>query len=754
MASTSIRDILAGDSFERASMDELLAGGTAYVSDLRIEGCLEAAFARSWEAHGSVQQVDVGKARRLVGVTGAYAASHLPDLPVTPAPPVDVIPDGMERQSLAREKVRYAGEPVAVVLAEDRYVAEDAVESIFMDIESLPVVMDPHLAAADDVRLFDAHSNVVFERTVGVEDEELERVLRGAAVSVTVEIRNERLSPLPLESRAIAIVPEGRKLTVFCSHQAPHRLKAALVTAFSLEEDEVRIVVPHVGGAFGQKSHTFPEYIVLAHLASLLQRPVRWVEDRRESFVASTHGRGQSQTIRLAADGEGKLLAMDARIDADVGAYPHTGAMVPLFTSLVMSGPYKIPYMSVRARAIVTNACPAAPYRGAGRPEAAYAVERAMDELAYELNMDPTELRTRNFIPSAEMPYESPTGALYDSGDYLIAFEKALELADYAALKRRKDDRREGVRFGIGLCSYIERSGGQSGSTEFGEVEVLADGRVIVRSGSMSTGQNHQAAMAEIVASALDLDPTLVSLQQGDTSQVASGTGSFASRTMQVGGAAANDAAREVLGIARARAADELEVDPADLTYAGGYFSVAGAGERKISLAELAGKERLFASTESIARQAFPYGSYVAGVEIDEGTGKVTVERLVAVEDCGVVIDMESAEDQVVGSIAQGLGQALLEGCVYDESGQPLTASMMDYLIPTAADVPRPELAHTVTPSPFSSIGAKGIGEAGCIGVPPAIANAIADALGIHGARLDPPFTPESVWRMMSGSRS
>lgn len=753
MTPSSLDSVLAGQGFDRPPVEALLAGEGMYVSDLKVDGCLDAAFARSWEAHGIVRSVDASSSRDVDRVVAAFSAADLPDLPLTPPPPLDLIPPAMERPSLARGRVRYVGEPVAVVVAEDRYVAEDAGEWIEMEIDPLPAATDPLVAASDETQLFDGHSNVVFERVSGTDRHEVDRTFDSAAVTIEVDIRNERVSPVPLEPRAIVVVPQGSGITVFCSHQAPHRLRGALMSAFSLHESEVRVIVPNVGGAFGQKSHTFPEYIVLAHLAQLLGRPIRWIEDRRESLIASTHGRGQTQSVRVAADRDGRLLGMDVTIDADVGAYPHTGAMVPLFTSLVMSGPYKFPCLAVRARAIVTNTCPTAPYRGAGRPEAAYAIDRAIDVLARKLSIDPAEIRLRNFIPSDALPYETPTGAAYDSGDYARAFRKALELANYEDARRRQADVEPGRRVGIGLCSYIERSGGQNGSTEYGEVEVLPEGDVVVRSGSMSTGQNHSVPMSRIVASVLDLDPARVTLQQGDTMQVRDGTGSFASRTMQVGGAAASEAAKGLLEMAEKRAAASLEVDEADLDYKGGHFKVRGAAATSVSLFDLARDDSLLSEHEAVARQAFPYGSYVAIVEIDEETGRVWVKRLVAVEDCGVVIDLDSAEDQVVGSIAQGIGQALYEGCVYDDQGQPLTASMMDYLLPTAMDVPTPELAHIETPNPFSPVGAKGIGEAGCIGVPPTIANAIADALQVRDDRMDPPFTPEKVWRLSAAAK-
>ena len=754
MTPEPLERVLSGAPYRRPLAPELIEGRGQCVGDIEVQGCLEAVFVRSWAAHGVLNNVDVSIARDAEGVFGAFSARDLPDLPPVPPPPLPLVHGGIERPSLARDRVRYVGEPVAVVLADDRYVGEDATEMVDIDIDPLPVVTDPLEAAqSQEAPLFEGRSNVVFEHASGTPREETNAVLDTAPVVVDISLRNERLSPTPLEGRAILVVPTDGGLTVFCSHQAPHRLKDALCGSFSMDATKVRVIVPNSGGAFGQKSHTFPEYLVLAHLAMLLERPIRWVEDRRESFISSTHGRGQTQRVRLAANHEGQLLAMDASIDADVGAYPHTGAIVPLFTALVMSGPYRIPAISVTTRSIVTNTCPTAPYRGAGRPEAAYAVERAMNLLAHRLSMDPAALRMKNFVARDEFPYRSPTGALYDSGDFAAGLSKALELADYDAIRQQQRETKERL-IGIGICSYIERSGGQDGSTEFGEVEVLPSGRVVVRTGSNSTGQDHATSLTKLAGNALDIDPETINLCQGDTDFVASGTGTFASRSMQVGGSAIVAAARDLIHNARGRAAERLEASEADLVFQAGAFSVYGSPTSTVSLAELAADERLVAESEFIARQAFPSGSYIAVVEIDPETGMVSVKQLVAVDDCGTVIDQIGTKGQVVGSIAQGLGQVLYEEFVYDEEGQPLTSSMMDYLLPTSLEMPTLTLGHIHSPSPFSVTGAKGAGEAGCIGVPPAIANAIEDALRTGIERMDPPLTPEKVWRMAIATKA
>ncbi len=514
------------------------------------------------------------------------------------------------------------------------------------------------------------------------------------------------------------------------------------------------MIVPHVGGAFGAKSQTYPEYIVVAHLARKLNRPVRWIEDRREAFAGATHGRGQTQRLRLAADEDGNLLALEAEIDADIGAYPHTGELIVANTGLMLSGPYAIPRVHARVRAVVTNTSPTAAYRGAGRPEATYVLERALDRLAHRLGEDPAELRLRNFIDKSAFPYESATGAVYDSGDHAAALRLALERSGYQEVRaeqRRRRTEGAGKLLGIGMGSYIERSGGQEGSTEFGSVSVDSDGTIAARSGATPQGQGHATAFAQVVASALDVDMNRVRVIQGDTDEVPVGVGTFGSRSMQVGGSSLHQAAHDVLDQARERASAHLEVAEADLRYEDGRFTVAGTN-RSVTLGELAGEGPFEAEAEFVSRQAFPFGTYVAIVEIDNDTGDISLNKLVAVDDCGTVINPKLVEGQVVGSIMQGIGQALYERVVYDENGQPLMSSLMDYSLPTVAELPELLLDHTVTPNPNVPLGNKGAGEAGCIGTPPAIVNAIVDALEGRDEGIDVPVTPEKVWRVLSSS--
>jgi aerobic carbon-monoxide dehydrogenase large subunit len=738
-----------GASPKRGEDEGLVRGAHRYVADLKVDGCLEACFVRSYEAHGELRSVDVAAARDVAGVVAAYAAADLPDLPDAPVGAADFSPE-MGRPSLARGRVRFAGEPVAVVIADSRYAAEDGAELIMADIESLEAVIDPTRAAEPSApELFSGVSNVVATREAG---DPVDEIMASAPVVVETTIRNGRVAPTSIEARAVLVVPgENGRITVWASHQAPQRLRNELAEVLDITPEQIRVVVPKVGGAFGAKSQTFPEYIVVAHVARKLGRPVRWIEDRLEALQGSTHGRGQNQRLRLAATATGTIKALEALIDADVGAYPHTGTLVPAMTGWVLSGSYKIPHIYARVRAVVTNATPTASYRGAGRPEAAFALERLVDKLARRLQRDPVDVRLANYIPPDEFPYRSPTGALYDSGDYAGAMRAALDLVGYEELRAEQSRRRAagtGRLLGIGVASYVERSGGRSGTNEFGAIEISADGTVVARSGSTPQGQGHATVFAQIVASVFDVDLERVRVVQGDTDEVPVGVGTFGSRSTQVGGSALHVASTRVLDEARRRAARALEVAEEDLAYAEGRFTIAGT-DRSVDLAELAADGPLEASLEIAPPQAFPFGTYICVVEVDRETGEVDVTRLVVVDDCGVVVNPKSVAGQVRGSIVQGLGQALYEGLAYDDLGQPLFSSLMDYSLPTMSEVPEIVVGDSVTPNPNVPLGTKGAGEAGCIGTPPAVVNAIVDALDGRDEGLEMPLLPEKVWRAL-----
>jgi len=740
-----------GRPLNRPRDDMLVAGLGSFVADLRDRRMLEAHFVRSELAHARILGVDVSGARAVPRVVAAYAAGDLPDLPAVPPSPRSAAPVAMRRPALATDRVRFAGEPVAVVLAEDRYAAEDGGAEVSVELDPLPAVPDPARALAPGApALFDGLPNLAGVQEYG---SAVDDVLAGAPVVVESVAVSPRVAPMSIEPRAVLVVPRADgTFHVWCSHQAPHRLQAGLSRAFGMPADRIRVSAPDVGGAFGGKSQTFAEYLVVLELARRHGRPVRWLEDRRESLTAATHGRGQTARLRLAADADARILALDADIEADVGAYPHDGEFLSAMTAWVMSGPYRIPRLHVRRRSVLTTAAPTASYRGAGRPEAAYALERAVDDLARRTGLDPIEVRRRNFIPAEEFPYRSPTGAVYDSGCYAPALLQAAALAGYPAWRAEQRRRRAAGAvplLGIGVASWIERSGGEGGSSEYAQVEVLADGTVLGRVGSSPQGQGHEITFAQVLADAVGVDIGAVAIRFGDTGEVAHGTGTFGSRSMQVGGSALHRAGTALRAEAMSRAAAALGCPPEQLVQSGSGFARPGTGDA-VTLAALAATGPLRVEEVFGPPQAFPFGSYVCVVEVSPDTGAVRVLRLAAVDDCGVVVNPAVVEGQVVGSIVQGLGQALYERVRYDDEGQPLASTLLDYTVPTAAELPDLVLGRQVTPNPNVPLGTKGAGESGCIGTPPAVLNAVRDALeGYDTSGLNHPLTAEAVWECL-----
>ena len=720
-----------------------MRGAAQTVADLSLPGTVELAFARGAAAHAVAIRVDAAPARGLPGVAGAWSAADLPGLPPAPGPP-GVAFGGPERFALASDAVRFAGEPVAVVAAESRAFAEDAAERVSVVLDELPPLLDAVQAAQPGApELFPGRPNLVSDREFGSPADD---VFASAPVVVTARYRQQLLIPSSLEARAVlARADDDGGFTVWVSHQAQHRLRDGLAAAFGLAPGQVRVVVPMVGGAFGAKSGSYPEYVLACHLARLLGRPVRWTEDRAEALATAPRGRGQQQQVRLAATEDGKLLAYELDVYANVGAYPHTGSAIPGETGAMATGSYRTPRVYARVRTVLTSTPPTSAYRGAGRPEAAFAIERTMDQLARRLTMDPVELRRRNFI--REFPYRTPTGRTYDSGNYEAALDKALAAIRYDEVRAAQRHRRSsgaGVPLGVGVACYVERSGGPPDTDEFGSVEVEPDGSVIARSGSTCSGQGHPTVFPQVVATALDIALDRVRLVQNDTREVPYGFATFGSRSLQVGGGALWRASCQLVDEARQRFATACEVDVASVSYASGRLRA--GGDQSITLGELVQQTGpLRAEDRFRPPQAFPFGCYAAVVEVDTDLGDVRILRLVAVDDYGVVVNPMVVDGQGYGSIAQGLGQALYEEAAYTPAGLPEAASLLDYLLPTAADMPPVELLETETPNPNSPFGSKGAGEAGCIGVPPAVVGAVCDALDV--GHIDMPLTPETVWR-------
>jgi aerobic carbon-monoxide dehydrogenase large subunit len=753
----------------------LVTGAARFTEDVESGPALHAAFVRASLPHATIVGIDAAEASRMPGVAGVFSATDLPDLP--PKHDVEEVPEAMARPLLARDRVRFAGEPVAVVVAESRAEALDAAEAVLVDLDPLPTLADPLRALDPDAPvLFPEHGSNVAVRFSGPgEPERVEAftepetdALGEAEVVVRGRFVNQRLAPVPMEPNGIVAMPEaGGGLTIWCGSQSVFTHRKAFARALGLSKEAVRVVSAAVGGGFGAKFDAYPEQIVVAALALRLGRPIRYVESRSENLLAMTHGRAQIQDVELGATRDGVITGLRAHVLVDGGAYPGEGAIMPWGTGLMASGAYRIPRIDFRATAVATNTTPTAAYRGAGRPEASALIERAVDLLAGELRMDPAEIRRLNFVRPEDFPYRTQGGATYDTGDYGSALDRALEMAGYHTLRREQRERRERGNprlLGIGLCSYVEVTGWDS---EFGAVEVHPDGTVTVTSGLGPTGQGHETALAQLAAGVLGMEMEAVRVVLSDTRVVPRGHGTGGSRSLQVGGSAVWRAGEAVLEKARRVAAHLLEASPEDVRlFADGRIGVAGAPDTALGLGELAaaaadpsrlpeGVEPSLSSLDDFEMDSntFPFGTHVSVVEVDTETGQVLPLRHIAVDDCGVILNPMLVDGQVHGGMAQGLAQALFEVFVYDEDANPLTGSLMAYEMPSAPELPMVEIAHTETPTNLNPLGAKGIGEAATVGSTPAVQNAVIDALSHLGVRhIDMPLTPERVWRAIHGA--
>ncbi|MFN8186874.1 MAG: xanthine dehydrogenase family protein molybdopterin-binding subunit [Gaiellales bacterium] len=764
---------ILGNRVVRVEDPAFLTSGGTYIGDVdapALAGAAHVAFARSTVAHARVRSVDVGEARAAPGVVAVVTAAEL-DLPDRPPPPQPFGPDlpsieaAMARPLLARDVVRYVGEPVAVVVAETPREAADAAELVEIDYDLLPVVVDPEAALTGETLLFpEAGTNVAisYERDLDA------ALFDGCEAVVTQRIVNQRLAPVPLEVRGAACAwGEDGRLTYWGATQAPHLWRLLLRLSLDIEEEDVRVIAPDVGGGFGAKVETYAEDVVLAWLARRLDRPLRWVETRSESMVSLVHGRGQVQTVTIGGLRDGTVLAYRLELVQDVGAYPAFGSFLPLLTQLLAAGVYRIPAIETSAVTVVTNTTSTAAYRGAGRPEAAAAIERAMDLFADEIGLDPAELRRRNFIASDAFPYTTPTGATYDIGDYEGALDRVLEASGYAELRDEQRRRREAgdrMLLGIGLSTYVEITAGDAAHGEYARVEVAGDGSATVYTGSSAHGQGHATSWSMILSAELGIPMERIRVVSGDTDAIPQGTGTYGSRSLQVGGVAAQKAALEVVETARTLAGPMLEVDPVDVVFdrEAGRFHVAGATGSGVGWSELASSPAAAAAGGLVAAThhvppgpTFPFGAHVAVVEVDAETGDARLVRFVAVDDAGRILNPLLAEGQVHGGIAQGVAQALFEEVCYDEDGNPLNASLVSYGVVAATELPSFELVEMETPTPVNPLGAKGIGESGTIGSTPAVQNAVVDALSHLGvAHLDMPATPERVWRAIAQARA
>ena len=756
---------ILGTRVIRSEDPRFLTTGGVYTDDMRLPGACHVHFVRSAVAHARIRSVDVSAALEAPGVIAAFTGADLADLPVAAPPMPGMINAQMGQRLLAADVVRYVGEPLAVVVTEGRYQGEDAADLVDVDYDVLPPVVDMAEAAAgtgDRVLFPAAGSNVAatFGDAAGLAAD----LFDGCEVVVSRTIVNQRVAPAPMETRAAAAAwgADGR-LTAWIPNQGAQGTRAALAGMLGIDQAALRIITPDVGGAFGAKFGADPEHAVVCWVARRLGRPARWAETRNENLVGMTHGRAQRQTITIGGSRDGKVAAYRLEILQDSGAYPKFGAFLPALTILMAPGPYAIPRAEAVATSVVTNTTPVGAYRGAGRPEATAAVERAMDLFAAETGLDPAEVRRMNLLPKFTEPHTTAFGAVYDTGDYAAALELALVAAGYEDLRREQTKRRadgDVIQLGIGLSCYVEITGPgaeEGGPRENATVEVHPDGSATILTGTSPHGQGHVTVWAMLASDELGIPIDKITVKWGDTDLIPVGGGTGGSRSLQQGGAAVQQATRELLGVARQRAADEMEANPDNLVFdiASSSFAVAGDPDASVPLARLAERERLVVrAVFSAPGPTFPFGAHVAVTEVDTETGKAVLRRVVAVDDAGTVINPLLAEGQRHGGIAQGAAQALLEEVVYDAEGNPLTATFADYPFITATEVPSFELAEMETPTSYNPLGAKGIGEAGTIGSTPAVQNAIIDALAHLGVRhIDMPASPQRVWEALRSVR-
>jgi aerobic carbon-monoxide dehydrogenase large subunit len=756
---------ILGNRVLRKEDPRFLRGEASYVENLPLEGALTVTFVRSLLAHARIVSVDAAAAGSFPDVQVLTGADV--DAGAAGPPPIPVLEQRMVRPLVAKDVVRFVGDIVAIVLSPDRTSGADAAELVSVEYDPLPVVISPQEAAKDEVLLFPEVGTNIAGRAGSPEHDE--KLFDGCDVVVSETFVSQRMAACPLEGRSAAaeLGSDGR-VTAWLSTQVPHRDQLGIAGTLGMDPGQLRVIAPDVGGGFGAKSAFGVEEALIVWLARHLGTPVRWTETRSESMIALPHGRGQRLELVLGGTRDGQLLAYRCDILQDAGAYPGLGAYIPNLTGLVASGVYAIPRIEVDGRSVVTNTTPTTTFRGAGRPEAAQAIERMLELFAAEIGMDPIEVRRKNFIKKDAFPYTTASGATYDSGDYEGALDLALRSAGYEELRAEQRRRREeggASQLGIGISSYTEITNplGEA-EAEFGEVEITAEGGAIVHTGSFSHGQGHETTFAMIAAERLGLPIEQVTLVKGDTDDVPKGTGTFGSKSTQIGGMAARVASEEVVEHAKKLVADYLEASVHDivLDQALGRFHVAGAPAPALSWSELASRAaadqtlgELKVACEFQAAPTFPFGVHVAVVEVDVETGRVELQRLVAVDDAGTLINPLIAEGQVHGGVAIGVAQALYEEFVYDDDGTPLTSTFVGYAFPSAADLPSWEAVEMETPTPTNSLGVKGIGESGTIGATPAVHSAVLDALAPYGVRrVDFPVNGENVWRALQEAKA
>lgn len=786
-------DVYMGQPMRRLEDRRLLTGRGRYIDDLDFPGTVHMAVVRSTHAHARLRNVDVAKAREVPGVLAVITAADL-EGKVKPLRPDIRIPGifdlGEGWPILARDEVCYVGEAVAAIVAVDRYVAEDAAELVAVDYEPLPAVVRAADALAPEAPKANERlaSNITYRGEFQTDG--IDAAFEAADVVVEGKFTTGRVAALPMEPRGcVAVADQGTgEIELYSSTQMPHIVRAGVARCLGIPEMKLIVRTPDVGGGFGLKCQVYPEEVLAAYFARLLGRPVKWIQDRREDLMGSTHARDHTYEVRLAARRDGKVLGARLVMLTDAGAYssfPFGSTLEATGGARMLLGPYKIREYAYTTYALATNKMPIGAYRGVAQPSCYFAMERAMDKLARELALDPAEVRRRNLVAADDMPYRNVLGAVYSSGDYPRCLERALEMVDYRRLRAEQAALREqGRLLGIGICCYVEITGiGSAGYRPRGvhdvsgldsaTVEMDPTGHVLVAVSTPSQGQGHETTFAQLVADELGVTPEMVRIVSGDTRVVPYGSGTFASRSSIAGGGAITLASRQLRARLLQLAADALGVDENRVQLKDGFARAAGDGnsadnmDRSIPLAELARRAHLLTPDdvpaeweESGLRATVLYdpppatwsnGVHVAVVEIDTTTGEPCIRDYAVVHDVGRVINPLIVEGQVIGGLVQGLGEALYEEIVYDDNGQLITGTLMDYLVPTAAEVPRVRLDHLESPAPETVTGTKGTGEGGTIGAPAAIANAVADAVAHLGVEIDSlPIRADKVWAAIS----
>ncbi|MBI2206344.1 MAG: molybdopterin-dependent oxidoreductase [Candidatus Rokubacteria bacterium] len=764
---------LMGAEVKRKEDPRLITGASSYVGDITVPGLHHVVFVRSPHAHARIRSIDASAALKRPGVravlTGRDIQGKFPGLPLGGASTEgggETTTGGRRHLALSLERVRHAGEAVAAVVATTEAIARDAADDVSVDWEPLPAVIEPFAAmAAGAVRVHDdADKNIEHEHRIAAG--EVDAAFANARRVVKQRMVNQRLVGVPMEGRATLAVPDPATggLTMWATTQAPHGFRNDLAGALGLPQSLVRVIAPEVGGGFGVKFNVYPEDATLAVIARHLKIPVRWVETRTEHMLATTQGRDQVTDVEAAVDADGTITALRMHVVANIGAYP-IFTFIPDLTLMMGVGVYRIPNVDLKSTCVFTNTTPVAAYRGAGRPEAAYYIERLMDLIAAETGTTPEAVRRANFIAPDAFPYSAPTGQKYDSGEYDKALTKALSIARIEALRKEQTarvERGDRMLLGIGVACYVEMCG--FGPFESAVVRVDPGGTVTAYTGTSAHGQGHETAFAQIIADHLGADFDKIVVRHGDTLNTPMGQGTGGSRSLVVGGTAILNATITVQDKARRIAAHMLEAAADDVVLAGGRYQVRGAPTSAVTLTDIAG--RAYSGTLpdgmdmgleatnfwSPPQLVYPFGAHVAVVEVDRETGIVRVREFVSVDDCGVRINPALVAGQVHGGLAQGIAQAIMEAHVFGEDGQVLSGSLMDYALPRADDLPSFTVVESVTPTPVNPFGAKGIGEAATIGSTPAVANAVVDALKPLGIRhLDMPFTASRVWAAVSG---